>query len=248
MPTSRRFYLRILTLLNLFWFNQSVADELVLATSKSIPPYIIEETQSGVQLDRVRLVLEHAGHSIKKIVFTSNKRAELLVKQRKVDAIINAPLTQSGLHYSDPVIHYQNVAISLTSAGITLDELDQLKHYRIMAFQNASKYLGKAFADVIKQSPFYDEAINQMAQLERLYLKQVDVIILEHRIFEYYNRRYDSNGRFPSPVTYHYLFPLAPRVLGFHDPKLRDEFNRSLNQLFYLPPEETISNSPSVLP
>lgn len=242
-----------MTLACLLWFNQGMAKELILATSKSIPPYIIEETESGVQLDRVKAVFEHAGHHIKKVIFTSNKRSELLLQQKKVDAIINAPINQSTIFYSEPVIRYQNVAITLTSSGFTLNHIEDLRHYRVMAFQNASKFLGPIYSDMVKQNPTYYEAINQQAQLERLYLKQVDVIILEHRIFEYFNQLYLEAGHYSSPVSYHYIFPSAPRSVGFHDEHLRDQFNLSLHELFKSestasPAEARSSNSPSTKP
>lgn len=234
------------TLWCLSWFDIGEAKEVTLATSKSIPPYIVEQTDSGVQLDRVRAAFNLAGHTIKKIVFTSNKRAELLLKQKKVDAIINAPLNQPAMYYSNAVIHYQNAAISLARLNIQVDSVDALSHYRVMAFQNAKKFLGKRYASAVSQSPVYDEAVNQLAQLERLYNEQVDIIILEVRIFEYFNQQYDTAGKHPTPVQYHYIFPSSPRHLGFHDTKLRDEFNLGLQKLLSPQTSSKDSQTPSL--
>ncbi|MFC3152514.1 substrate-binding periplasmic protein [Litoribrevibacter euphylliae] len=220
-----------MTLWCISWFNTSQAKELTLATSKSIPPYIFEETENGIQIERVRAAFDLAGHSIKKIIFTSNKRAELLLKQKKVDAIINVAMDQKNLYYSDPVIHYQNSAISLSRLELNLKSIEELAYYRVMAFQNAKKFLGNRYATAVSKSPIYDEAVNQLAQLERLYNEQVDVIILDVRIFEYFNQLYNAAGKYPAPVQYHYIFPSSPRSLGFHNATLRNDFNRGLKKL-----------------
>lgn len=231
MFNLRQFLNCLVTLVCLIWFNSVTAKELTLATSMSIPPYIIEHNDSGIQLERVKKAFELANHSIKKVIYTSNKRAEILLYQTKVDAIINAPNNSKSMHFSDPVIYYQNVAISLTSNHLYLTNISGLSNVRVMAFQNARKYLGDDYRLAVNQSPAYDEAINQQAQLEHLFLKHTDVIILDRRIFDHFNKLFEASGRFPKPVTFHPIFPKSPRVLGFHSKALRDDFNDGLKRL-----------------
>jgi len=231
MFNLRQFLNCLVTLVCLIWFNSVTAKELTLATSMSIPPYIIEHNDSGIQLKRVKKAFELANHSIKKVIYTSNKRAEILLYQKKVDAIINAPNNSKSMHFSDPVIYYQNVAISLASSHLYLTNISGLSNVRVMAFQNAKKYLGDEYRQAVNQSPAYDEAVNQQAQLEHLFLKHTDVIILDRRIFGHFNKLFESSGRFPKPVTFHPIFPKSPRVLGFHDKTLRNEFNEGLEAL-----------------
>lgn len=231
MFNLRQFLNCLVTLVCLIWFNSVTAKELTLATSMSIPPYIIEHNDSGIQLERVKKAFELANHSIKKVIYTSNKRAEILLYQTKVDAIINAPNNSKSMHFSDPVIYYQNVAISLTSNHLYLTNISGLSNVRVMAFQNARKYLGDDYRLAVNQSPAYDEAINQQAQLEHLFLKHTDVIILDRRIFDHFNKLFEASGRFPKPVTFHPIFPKSPRVLGFHSKALRDDFNEGLKRL-----------------
>jgi len=234
MFNLRRFLSSLVTFLCLIWFNSVTAKELILATSKSIPPYIVEHDSSGIQLERVKKVFQLSNHSIKKIIFTSNKRAEILLYQKKVDAIINAPNNSENMFFSDPVIFYQNTAISLSSNHIYLTDIAGLSDVRVMAFQNARKYLGDQFRHAVNQSPAYDEAVNQQAQLEHLFLKNTDVIILDRRIFDHFNKLYEASGRFPKPVTFHPIFPKSPRILGFHNEALRNEFNEGLKALLLI--------------
>ena len=231
MFNLRQFLNCLVTLVCLIWFNSVTAKELTLATSMSIPPYIIEHNDSGIQLERVKKAFELANHSIKKVIYTSNKRAEILLYQKKVDAIINAPNNSQNMFFSDPVIFYQNTAISLSSTHIYLTDIAGLSDVRVMAFQNARKYLGDEYRQAVNQSPAYDEAINQQAQLEHLFLKNTDVIILDRRIFDHFNKLFEASCRFPKPVTFHPIFPKSPRVLGFHNKALRDDFNDGLKRL-----------------
>ncbi|GAA3943989.1 transporter substrate-binding domain-containing protein [Litoribacillus peritrichatus] len=206
------------------------AKELIISTSKSIPPYIINETESGLQIDRVRKAFQLAGYHIQKIIFTSNKRAEQLLLEHKVDAIINAPPIPN-IYLSEPVVYFHNVAVTLVSSNITLRNLSDLRSHRIMAFQNAIKFLGEEYRQLMASHLRYDEAVNQNAQLRRLFSGQIDVIILDKRIFEYYHQQLIEQDRHTQPVKFHYLFEPAPRRLGFYNQTLRNEFNGGLSQL-----------------
>jgi polar amino acid transport system substrate-binding protein len=207
------------------------AQTITLATSKSIPPYIIKDQQSGIQLDIIKQAFNNAGYQVKQLIFTSNLRAERMLQQNAVDAIVNAPNNGSHAYLSDPVIFYQNVAISLSVRQLKIQSIDDLAKFRLMAFQNAKKYLGEQFSTAAGQAKTYTEVANQSAQLERLYRGQVDVIVLDKRIFHYLNQQLIAQKRPTAPVTKHLIFPESPRLLGFHDPILRDKFNAGLKQL-----------------
>lgn len=204
---------------------------VTLATSKSIPPYIIKEQQSGIQLDIIKQAFSNAGYQVNQLIFTSNLRAERMLKQNAVDAIVNAPNNGSYAYLSEPVIFYQNIAISLSARQLSIGSIEDLTKFRLMAFQNAKKYLGDRFSQAAEQAKFYTEVSNQSAQLERLYRGQVDVIILDKRIFHYLNQKRIAQKSPTAPVTKHLIFPESPRLLGFHDPALRDKFNAGLKQL-----------------
>ncbi|WP_163130875.1 ABC transporter substrate-binding protein [Agarivorans sp. Alg241-V36] len=217
-----------------FYFSYmgfSQAQTITLATSKSIPPYIIKEQQSGIQLDIIKQAFSNAGYQVKQVIFTSNLRAERMLQQNAVDAIVNAPNNGSHAYLSEPVIFYQNVAISLSARQLSIQSIDDLTKFRLMAFQNAKKYLGEQFSTATEQAKFYTEVANQSAQLERLYRGQVDVIVLDKRIFHYLNQKLIDKQRPTAPVTTHSIFPESPRLLGFHDPQIRDQFNAGLKQV-----------------
>ncbi|MPW29163.1 transporter substrate-binding domain-containing protein [Agarivorans sp. B2Z047] len=224
-------WLTALLILFVSYMGLTQAQTITLATSKSIPPYIIKDQQSGIQLDIIKQAFSNAGYQVQQVIFTSNLRAERMLEQNAVDAIVNAPNNGTHAHLSEPVIFYQNVAISLSVRQLNIQSIDDLTKFRLMAFQNAKKYLGEHFAKATEQAKFYTEVANQSAQLERLYRGQVDVIVLDKRIFHYLNQQLIAKQRPTAPVTKHLIFPESPRLLGFHDPELRDKFNAGLKQL-----------------
>jgi polar amino acid transport system substrate-binding protein len=66
-----------------------------------------------------------------------------------------------------------------------------------------------------------------------LFLKRVDVVQLDEKIFDYFRAKVEQNGivdtteevdRFP-------LFGASSNGFLFHDKKIRDEFNRQLQRL-----------------
>lgn len=215
-------------LLLLILNSQLHARELILATSKSIPPYIVEADQSGLQIDIVRRTLEKAGHSIKQTIFTSNKRAEQLLRENKVDAVINAPASLNDLYISEPVIFYKNIAISLAKNNIQIASVADLQGLRVMGFQNAHVFLGPAFERMAADNPSYEESVNQNAQLTQLYRESIDVIVLDQLIFNHFNKHYYFDGNIPELVKFHDIFPRSPRTLAFRDVGLRDQFNNAL--------------------
>ncbi|WP_427983782.1 substrate-binding periplasmic protein [Agarivorans sp.] len=210
--------------------SSTQAKDITLATSKSIPPYIIEQNQSGIQLDIIRQAFDKMGHKVTTLIFTSNLRAERMLNKSAVDAIVNAPNNTVDNYLSDPVIYYQNVAISLTKRQVKLDSVADLANYRFMAFQNAKKYLGAAFNEAAEQAKAYTEVANQQAQIERLYRAQVEVIVMDKQIYLYLSQQLAANDA-KQAVTFHPIFKPSPRLLGFHDKHLRDQFNQGLKML-----------------
>ena len=90
-----------------------VAKELKPAVSVALPPYFIQETETGMELEIIQEALKLSGHTIKP-VFLPFARVTLAMENGKVDcaSTINE---NSGVkaHYSDNHIVYQNFAISL---------------------------------------------------------------------------------------------------------------------------------------
>ncbi|WP_108652614.1 substrate-binding periplasmic protein [Dongshaea marina] len=207
------------------------AKSLTLATSFSIPPYILRQSDSGVQLEIVREALAQHGHEIENIIYASNKRVQRLLSLKLVDMIINAPPGIEKAFYSDNIIDYQNVAITLKSAGIKLEHIDDLARFRVVAFQNARQFFGKKFAKMAEENKKYSEVINQVVQVDQLYRGVADVAISDKWIFLYYRKQLSHKMALQQPLTFHPIFPDSARPAAFYQEALRNDFNLGLEKL-----------------
>lgn len=209
----------------------NVKTKLVIAANGFIPPFVIQKGNTGFQLELIRASFHAQGYDELEFVYMSNKRAELAMKNGMVDAVVNLPNTYNGeVYVSDPIVDYHNIAVTLSGNRIRLETLQDLRGLGVVAFQNASTFLGSEYFLMTKQLRSYEEIVNQAAQVELLMKGWADVIILEHRVFEYYLAKF-AKMHPVKEVSYHYLFDAAPRPIYFQSELMRDIFNAGLNSI-----------------
>lgn len=219
---------RILFIL-IFTLSFSYAETLKIAVGLSIPPYVIKESDSGFEIELVREVLWKKQHFIKGFVYASNERLTKLLKDKKVDAVINIQPNLKGIYYSDAIAYFKNKAITLKRRDIHIDSMIDLHYKRVLGFQNASKFLGKEFADYANENPLYDETIHQSSQVKNLVMWRVDVVIADERIFMYYYNQLYGNSSLHE-FNFFNVFPRSPRYVGFLNSKIRDDFDVALEE------------------
>ncbi|MCG8617401.1 MAG: ABC transporter substrate-binding protein [Desulfobacterales bacterium] len=202
--------------------------EVTLVAGLSLPPYIIQESNSGMEYEIIKEGLAANGHTL---VFKYVPFVRLAVDYKKHDGAItvNESSGASG-HYSDVVMVYQNYAISLKEKNIHIEKIGDLSDKKIVAFQNATKYLGPAFKDAVTGNPGYKEQGKQILQVKMLYSGRTDTIVSDINIFKYY-RKQVSGVDTSEPVSYHDIFPPTDYKVLFNDKDLRDEFNKGLAEL-----------------
>ena len=209
---------------------QANGQDLLIATSSSIPPFVIAEDR-GIVIDIIREALAPAGYT-PSFLFAPNRRVLHELEHGNVDGVYNLPFgVIEGVSYSRPIIEYLNVAVTLASAGVRLDSVQQLRGLRIAAFQNAPAFLGPAFAELVDDHRAYQEVANQRSQLSLLFKGDTDVIILEKRIFQYFLEQSRLAGADIQPVTFHELFPPAARHAAFREQHIREQFDAGLEML-----------------
>jgi polar amino acid transport system substrate-binding protein len=133
--------------------------------------------------------------------------------------------------FSDPVIDFENVAITLSSKNVQINSLSDLSDKKIVAFSNAQRVLGPQFAQAIKNNPSYSEVGDQASQLPMLDAGRGDVILLDLRAFQYFARLLHGKTEAKSRYAVHHLFKPTPRLLGFHKSEYRDQFNKGLKAI-----------------
>lgn len=204
--------------------------ELTLAVGLTIPPYNIPETDSGIELDIVREALKGKGYSIKP-KYVPFARRNLELSNREVDGVLTINI-DSGIDafYSDEHLVCQNVVVSLKENDLAIDNIQDLVDKSVVAFQDATIYLGKDFADMAKANKKYKEIANQNLQINLLYGHRVETIVLDKNIFFYLrkgNKRVDT----AQPIIIHYIFRPTPFRVAFLYKKVRDDFNEGLREL-----------------
>ena len=205
--------------------------DLVIATSSSIPPYVITDQHRGIVVEILQEALLARGHHIE-FVYAPNRRVEHMIEEQQVDGVYNlAAGALKDVFYSDAIIDYHNVAITLESFSTEIDSLNKLKDLRVVVFQNAPKFLGPEFAKLIEDGHDFPEVSNQRSQVLMLFRGRADVIIMERRIFEYFYNQLLDSGEIGGNYRIHTLFPPAPRYAAFTDKDIRDHFNIGLRAM-----------------
>ena len=206
-----------------------------------LPPYVIRENDTGLEVEVIRRALAEAGHTAV-FVYLPNLRLVLEMGRGKLDAVAAnlaydlARETGKPAYASGPTVEFHNYAITRRADGLVIRSLDDLRGKRVLAFQNAAKYLGKEFGQVAESLECYRELADQSLHAGMLYADRTDVVISDKRIFLYWRARLAGAGQckgvdLDQPLEFHDIFPPSPRAVFFEDAGLRDEFDRGLDVL-----------------
>jgi len=220
----------ILSCFSLLLPSIAFSDTVNIVSPHTIPPYVIEQSSSGIQLEVVEKSMINAGHTTK-ISYASNERGLNLLQTKSVDGMINVPPNIPNIFYSDSVIEYQNGVVALKSSGLKLTSISDLSTLRVVSFQNASKYFSAEYREMASNNTRYGELVSQFAQLQMLFSQRCDVIVIDKRIFSYFMDLHQNEKGFDVPVVFFDIIPPSPRLAAFTSQTLRDEFNAGLAEL-----------------
>lgn len=212
---------------------------LNIGISFAIPPWVITENDSGIELDILKQAFLNTGYTVKPN-YLPFALAYSLFDAGKLDGVINAK--ESALntgYFSEPVVTFQNVAISLQDKNYPEHiEMSFLVDKSVVAFQKASLLLGDDFKNMILKSSTYQEVAKQSLQINLLMIRNIDFIIMDKSVFGYYwqEAQNDPNlirakSKLDRPVRFHYLFEPTPYRFVFKSEKVRDDFNLGLSKL-----------------
>jgi len=207
------------------------ADPLLIATSSSIPPYVITDQHRGIVVEILQQALAPYGHQIE-FIYAPNRRVAHMVEEQQVDGVFNLAWgALKRVHYSDPIIDYHNVVITRDTFNKPIITLDDLNGLRVVVFQNAPQFLGEEFTRILERNPSFQEVSNQRSQVLMLFSGRADAIIMERRIFDYFYQDMIARGEIGGGYKVHPLFAPAARYAAFTRETLRDQFNEGLAQL-----------------
>ncbi|MGY5452452.1 hypothetical protein ACVFI8_16145 [Agarivorans sp. MS3-6] len=139
--------LSILQIVSTSYPSSAVAKGVTLATSQSTPTFIIKSSVSGIQLDIIQQAIENYSYKINELI-NSKCRVERMIILSAVDAIVSSPNNGEHAYLSEPVIFYQNIAISVNNRQLAIDNISALSQFKLMGCQNTKTFLGNVQAKV----------------------------------------------------------------------------------------------------
>jgi polar amino acid transport system substrate-binding protein len=207
----------------------AAARELRITFSQYTPPYVLDDN-AGVVPDLVRMALASAGHTVKPIYAPLGRGLKMFSEGAADGTTIIQESSGATGHYSADFIEFRNRAIALKSRGFSIHSEADLADKSVIAFQQASHYLGPAFETMAKANAAYREMAQQDAQVQMLMLGRTDVVVMEESIFRYYFAQLVSEGkaRRSQEVEVFEIFPPTPYKVAFKDPAVRDAFDRAI--------------------
>ncbi|WP_286266701.1 substrate-binding periplasmic protein [Thalassotalea atypica] len=195
------------------------------------PPFIIEENGKGLQLEIIREAFKLSEIEVN-FVHVPLARHQSSYQKLNFDGIITMRETQEldGIHFSNPYIFYENVALSLSANKFSIEQVMDLSGKRVAAFQNATKFLGAEYQAAIAQSCHYQEFADQFKQMRNLFENKSDIVIADVNIYNYF-RKIRRGGIYNKSVSVHHIFPMRGYVAGFRDKIIRDKFIKGVAKL-----------------
>lgn len=211
--------------------QEGVVPEVHVGMGLPKPPYIMESGTAGFDYDIARQAMAAGGYKLVGHMLPQT-RALAMLRTGQLDGMLSITEGIGGQDFfTDNYIVYQNVATTLTRRNLKVNQIEDLAHYSVAAFQNASMVLGDRYSLVVSGHADYREVPTQITQNKLLFMGRVDVVVGDRLIFLYYVDKLEApiDGR--QGVTFHRIFPESPRKAVFRDARVRDAFNTGLKAI-----------------
>lgn len=212
-------------------FSYLNSQEVTATVGLALPPYIISENSTGMELEIVEETLDNIGKSLE-VKYVPFIRIRKHMEEGKVELAFptNEASGLKNVYYSDSHITYQNVVVTLKENDFEIKNIDDLKDKSIIAFQDANLYLGEEYKKMAENNPSYKEKAQQNLQISMLFGERVDAIVVDINIFKYF-RSINEDVDTSKKVTIHEIFPKTNYKVAFNSEKLRNDFNKSLKEI-----------------
>ena len=220
--------LLILTMLS----KPLIAKKLLMLTDDG-PPHMIAASNSGIDVDIAREILQIMGHTVK-VGFAPLKRTMRQVENKQADLFLPTFFQSdtTKLYFSTPIISYRPIAFSLNKNNFKFNNIADLVSVRVITFQGAAGYFGEEFVKISKLDSYIE--LHDMSKFPEMLIKaRCDVVVLDYYIFYYYLQKYlkqnPTKDFSVGEIDESLLFSEVEAYVGFHDPQLRNRFNKQLH-------------------
>lgn len=206
---------------------------LKIGLQSVIAPFVMPGQQTGLLVEVLRAAFA-TQHIATDFIYLPNVRFEQQLREGKVDVSTSAkPEHKQKLYLSHwPVTNFHNMAITVRSRIPALNHIDELGKYRVTAFGNARKVLGREYDAAMAKNPEYREAVTMPSA--GLLLNRTDVIISQRDIFLYYlsQQMPEARSREGEFAFHDILGPGNLYWLAFRSAAQRDAFERGVAEIY----------------
>ncbi len=210
--------------------SQADLPELQVAIALDMPPYVMKQATSGLEVDIIRRALMNYSVRFVQIPY---KQLQTAVQKKRADVSVGVQFDHSRVFYSDDFVTFANVAISKKADAVEVNGVDDLKDHRVLTWQSAYRELGVEFEQLFSpespQRSNYEEFADQNEQVKTFWQAKDAIIVIDRNIFSHFTK---TMGRSMSDVTVHHIFPDVTNFkVSFRDAAVRDDFNQRLAEL-----------------
>lgn len=230
----------VILMICLGWAGSVLAENVVKVGFKSgKAPYVMAtkpfkdsdynvSNNLGIEIDIFREAL--APYNIKVVpVYMNYNRMPQQMIDGQIMAAGNMQKGVEGVAYVDGYLRLSDYMFYAKSLDRELTSIKDMNGLRVLAFQQAERFLGDAYRDAIPSFSSYREIDDQEKQVKMFFAGRTDVVVGELGIFKHWAKKYGV-GKFEydsAPIFDEPLYFSA----SFNDPKLRDQFAEGLENL-----------------
>lgn len=159
------------------------------------PPYMDEETRSGMFIDIIAEVLQAAGHRAKP-VFLPARRGVATFEDKQIDGLLFYVGDKGqGSCRTEMYGDYQPSLIALRKSAYAIKSFDDLTGRRVGAFLGAKEYFAPFYPDyVVALTKAADYREDDIVRITKLMLNgRMDIGVMDWRIF-LWTAKADSQG------------------------------------------------------
>ncbi len=216
--------------------HTAYAQEVKVAFGMSKPPFVMDETKSGIEVSLAEEAFKRVGLEIQKI-FVTNKRLVAELRDNSVDVSVSVHKDQPDFFYSGAFTTFENYAVTKTKKHLKIDSFADLKGKSIISWQGAPTDLNNAtFTAMLNAGELnLKEQAKQNLQVKAFLADNFEVILIDKTILRYLSKELRKEMNLNEDDTqfdYHKLFTgLTSFYVGFRDESLMKKFDKALTDM-----------------
>lgn len=209
----------------------------VAMPASELPPYFIYKRSTGIEQEILIRSFTRNGYAAY-FYPVRDRTAKLFDPRFGFDCVTTVNEYTEGLQekegfFSDTVVEYQDVAISLVShlqdKGYSITRPEDLGDKIVEAYPGARDYLG--IRHIVEDNLRYHEHSGKASQILLLYRGRIDVLIMEERMFYYFRERVAGLVDIEKEISIARLFSPVRYKVFCKESLFRDHFDEGLAEL-----------------